>query len=160
MRSLILVDLDNVHKWFISGLNEMFFNKRSKRTTRMLKDFLKKVDWLKFYKENSDTMTTTGLVSGDSLLQGKESYRVYCTVDGDSTIFDIDTVTFIPLRETDPGKRRVKLFYDYRRVQGRTVPFRTVIYEKGKKSQEIIWDRVEYNIRVGDSLFTEDRPRD
>lgn len=34
MRSLILVDLDNVHKWFISGLNEMFFNKRSKRTTR------------------------------------------------------------------------------------------------------------------------------
>lgn len=140
--------------WVVTNL----VPRRSERTKTMLEDFLKKLDWLSYYLENSEKIFSMKAPSGDSLIAGRGVYRICCATTQDSTIFDIEKDSFLPLRQIETHAKRQLIFHDYRKVQGRRIPYRTVIFENDKKTQEIIWDKVEFDKVVSDSLFLENRP--
>ena len=66
-------------------------------------------------------------------------------------------VLSLEYEETPPGSttaiKYAKRFYDYRVAQGTILPFRTVLYEDGKKIVERNVLTVQYGLKMEDSLF-------
>jgi len=140
--------------WVVTNL----VPRRSERTKQLMEDFLKKADWLAYYLDASKEIFSMDAPADDSLIAGKSLYRVCCATEEDSTILDIDRISFLPLRQIDSHGQRHRIFDDYKNVQGRNLPFRIIIFENGKKTQEMIWDSIEFDKTVSDSIFSENRP--
>jgi hypothetical protein len=47
----------------------------------------------------------------------------------------------------------MRRFYDYRYAQGTLVPFRSVLFEDGKQSQETHVSTITYGVKLDESLF-------
>jgi hypothetical protein len=47
----------------------------------------------------------------------------------------------------------MRRFYDYRYAQGTLVPFRTVLFEDGKQSQETHVSTITYGVKLDEALF-------
>lgn len=65
-------------------------------------------------------------------------------------------VLWLEYEEGAPGATPVKYqrkFLDYRSVQQTLVPYRTVLFENGRESQEVRVSNITYGIKVNDAIF-------
>jgi len=132
--------------------------RKSERAKRALEEFLAKLDWIAYYLSSSDEISTTDANGSDSMIAVKEYYRVLCTGKRDTVILDIEKNKFLPLRLIDQTKKRQTIYEDFRRVNKRTLPFHITVYDEGKKTQEFIWERIEFDKNIPDSIFVENQP--
>jgi len=132
--------------------------RKSERVKIALEEFLANLDWVAYYLNSSDEISTTDINGSDSIIAGKEYYRVLCTGKSDTAILDIEKNKFLPLRLIEPTKKRQTIYEDFRSVNKRTLPFHIIIYDKGKKTQEFIWERIEFDKNIPDTIFVENQP--
>jgi len=132
--------------------------RKSERAKIALEEFLANLDWVAYYLNSSDEISTTDINGSDSIIAGKEYYRVLCTGKSDTAILDIEKNKFLPLRLIEPTKKRQTIYEDFRSVNKRTLPFHIIIYDKGKKTQEFIWERIEFDKNIPDTIFVENQP--
>jgi hypothetical protein len=140
--------------WYVVNLNPG----RSPQVTASMKTLLDRVDGIAFYLAACDTFFTAPAAPGDTLLPGAKLLRAGCVLKGDTTLFDIDAGSHLLKRRIENKGTRVSLFEDYRKDDGRMVPFHVTIYDAGKKTNEFIWDEVAFGVALDDAIFEENRP--
>jgi hypothetical protein len=123
-----------------------------------MKNLLDRVDGIAFYVAACDTFFTVPAAPGDTLLPGAELLRAGCVLKGDTTLFDLDAKTHLLRRRIENKGARVSIFEDYRKDDGRLVPFHVTVYDAGKKTNEFIWNEVAFDTRLDDAIFEESRP--
>lgn len=116
------------------------------------------VDSLLRYKENGSTIN----VVGKEQKKGLDLY-VLDLVDKDkqSTRYYISAKTFLVLwleyEETPAGGstplKYLRKFLDYRLVQSTRVPYRTLLLEEGRQTQEIRILTITFGVKIDDALF-------
>ena len=116
------------------------------------------IDSLLRYKENGSTVN----VVGKEQQKGLDLY-VLDLVDKQkqSTRYYISAKTFqvlwLEYEETPPGAsaplKYVRKFLDYRLVQSTRVPYRTVVLEEGRQTQEIRILTITFGVKIDDGLF-------
>lgn len=116
------------------------------------------VDTLLRYKENGATLTLVG----KDKQKGLELYIIdLVDKDKQSTRYYISTKSLhvlwleyeeAPAPEATPVKY-TKKFMDYRYAQGTLIPYRTVLLEDGRQTQENRIMNVTFGIKLDDSLF-------
>lgn len=138
--------------WYMVNLNVG----RNPNVANNLKRLMERVDGISYYISSADTFLATLELSGDSLLPGKKLYRTGCILRGDTILWDIDSVTKLPLRRIEGS--RTFVLEDYRPVAGRIVPFHILVYDEGRKAEEFIWRKVVFDAEIDDSVFEENHP--
>ena len=143
------------HLWGI--INGAAFTPREDTANTFLSQQRHSVDTLLRYKENGSTLTLVGREKQ----KGLDLY-VLNLVDKDkaATRYYISarTLFVLWLEYEEPGGaagtvKYVRRFLDHRRAQGTLVPYKTVLLEDGKQSQETRISTVTYGIKLDDSLF-------
>lgn len=138
-------------------INGSAFTPRQDATVGFNADLWHGLDALLRYKENGSTINLVGK-DKDGIIE----LYVLDVVDKEKrkTRYYISAKTFRVLKlefeESLDGGAPVKYarkFYDYRAAQGTLVPFRTVLYEDGKQTQETRIMTITYGIRLEESLF-------
>jgi hypothetical protein len=143
------------HLWGI--INGAAFTPREDTANTFLSQQRHSVDTLLRYKENGSTLTLVGREKQKGL-----DLFVLNLVDKDkaTTRYYISarTLFVLWLEYEEPGGaagtvKYVRRFLDHRRAQGTLVPYKTVLLEDGKQSQETRIFNVTYGIKLDDSLF-------
>ncbi|MFN2453773.1 MAG: hypothetical protein ABR577_06085 [Pyrinomonadaceae bacterium] len=116
------------------------------------------LDALLRYKENGSTLN----LASKETQQGVELYVLDVT-DKEKRrtryYVSVKTLRVLRLDYEEPaasGSTPVKFmrkFYDYRLAQGTLVPYRTVLFEDGKQTQETRVLTVTYGVKMDDTLF-------
>lgn len=140
-------------------INGAAFTPRQDAANTFLSQHRHSIDTLLRYKENGSTLTMVGKEKE----KGLELY-VIDLVDKDkqTTRYYISTKTLRVLRleyqEPSPNggapTKFARKFFDYRYAQNTLVPYRTVLEENGKTSQETRVLTVTYGIKIDDSVFS------
>jgi hypothetical protein len=139
-------------------VNGAAFTPRQEATEDFVAQMRHGVDVLLRYKEDGSTINYVGRDKKMGLdlyvldLTDKEKLR---------TRYYISTKTgrvlWLEYEQTPAGGSKpvkyLRKFYDYRIVQGTLVPYRTVLYEDGKQTQEARVMTVTYGVKMEDSLF-------
>ena len=147
--------------YYFKGSSWMQVNLVTRKSDRLLKaleEFLIKIDWITYYLNASDEISTIKTAEDDSILKGKQYYRVLCTGKIDSITLDIEKNKFLPLRLNEPKKSRQTIYEDFRSVKNHFLPFHLTVYEDGRKTQEFIWEKIEFDSSIPDSVFLENQP--
>ena len=143
------------HLWGI--INGAAFTPREDTANTFLSQQRHSVDTLLRYKENGSTLNLVGREKQKGL-----DLFVLNLVDKDkaTTRYYISarTLFVLWLEYEEPGGvggpvKYVRRFLDHRRAQGTLVPYKTVLLEDGKQSQETRIFTVTYGIKLDDSLF-------
>jgi hypothetical protein len=143
------------HLWGI--INGAAFTPREDTANTFLSQQRHSVDTLLRYKENGSTLTLVGREKQ----KGLDLY-VLNLVDKDKATtryyISAKTLFVLWLEYEEPGGaagtvKYVRRFLDHRRAQGTLVPYKTVLLEDGKQSQETRISTVTYGIKLDDSLF-------
>ncbi len=140
-------------------INGAQFEPRRTAITDFLSQQWHGLDALLRYKENGSTLK---LIGKDSQ-QGIEFYLLEVTdKENRGTRYYISTKTLRVMRldyeevaaegNATPVKYMRK-FYDYRAAQNTLVPYRSVLYEDGKQTQESRILSITYGIKIDDSYF-------
>jgi len=132
--------------------------RQSTGLTERMKDYLDKSDGLVHYLTHSETFYVVQDVPPDSLLTGISFERVGCVTGGDTVLFDIDGKTRMLVRQIEPKDSKQTVFEDYRKTGGLEVPYHVTVYTEGSKTEEYIWESVEFDEKIDPSIFEEDRP--
>ena len=142
----------------LSGvINGAAFTPRQDATVSFISQHHHSIDSLLRYKECGSTIT----LSGKEQQKGLELY-VIDLVDKEKrkTHFFISArslrVLWLEYEEGIPGGVAVKYmrkFLDYRAVQQTLTPYRTVLFEDGRQSQETRVLTITYGVKVSDSIF-------
>ena len=140
--------------WYVVNLNPG----RNPQVTANMKNLLERADGIAFYIAACDTFFIAPVAPGDTLLPGADLLRAGCVLKGDTTLFDVDAKTRLLRRRIENKGARVSIFEDYRKDGGRMVPFHVVVYDAGKKTNEFIWERIDFNVAIDDAIFEENRP--
>jgi hypothetical protein len=137
-------------------INGSTFTPRQDATNTFLSQHRHSIDTLLRYKENGSTLNLVGrekqkgldLFVVDVVDKDKESTRFYISA---KTLH----VLWLQYEETASGTptKYTRQFFDYRAVQGTLVPYRTVIFEEGKQTQETKILTVTFGIKLDDALF-------
>jgi hypothetical protein len=143
------------HLWGI--INGAAFTPREDTAHTFLSQQRHSVDTLLRYKENGSTLTLVGREKQKGLDlfvlnlvdKDKATTRYYISA---KTLFVLWLEYEEPGGSTEPVKY-VRRFLDHRRAQGTLVPYKTVLLEDGKQSQETRIFTVTYGIKLDDSLF-------
>ncbi|HET7113822.1 MAG TPA: hypothetical protein VFI57_09275 [Pyrinomonadaceae bacterium] len=115
------------------------------------------IDSLLRYKECGSTLTVVGKDQQKGLdlfvvdLTDKEKRKTRYYISARSL-----RILWLEYEEGLPGGTAVKYtkkFLDYRPVQQTLVPYRTLLYEDGRQSQEVRVLTITYGIKVSDSIF-------
>ena len=138
-------------------INGAAFTPRQDATANFISQHHHSIDSLLRYKECGSTIT----VVGKDQQKGLELYVVDLTdKEKRKTRFYISARTlrilWLEYEEGIPGGPAVKYtkkFLDYRPVQQTLVPYRTLLYEDGRQSQEVRVLTITYGIKVSDSVF-------
>jgi hypothetical protein len=139
-------------------INGATFTPRQDAMQNFLSQQWHDLDTLLRYKENNSTLNLVG----KDKQQGVDLYVLDVTdKDKRRTRFYISAkklrVLWLEYEEpsTDGGAaiKYMKRFYDYRPAQRTLVPFRTVLYENGKQTQESRILTVTYGLKMPDDLF-------
>ena len=143
------------HLWGI--INGAAFTPREDTANTFLSQQRHSVDTLLRYKENGSTLTLVGREKQKGL-----DLFVLNLVDKDKAMtryyISARTLFVLWLEYEEPGGsgqrvKYVRRFLDHRRAQGTLVPYKTVLLEDGKQSQETRIFTVTYGIKLDDSLF-------
>lgn len=140
-------------------INGASFTPRQDAANTFLSQHRHSIDTLLRYKENGSTLNLVG----QQKLKGIDLY-VLDVVDKDkqSTRYYISLKTLHVLwleYDESPGGgaapvKYSRKFLDYRYAQGTLVPYRNILLEEGKQTQETRILTVTYGIKIDDSLFT------
>ena len=134
------------------------FTPREEATTYFLTQEVHDIDALLRYKEDGSTITLVGKDKQMSVdlyiidLTDKENRRTryYISVK-------LLRVLWLEYEETPGGSTKsvkyMKRFYDYRAAQGTLFPFRTVLFEDGKQTQETRVLTITFGVKMEESLF-------
>ncbi len=135
--------------------------RQNPRYDEMLADALRTIDGVAYYYANCDTFFTAEPAVDDSLLAGSDYSRVGVVDNGDTLYFDIDDESHMPLRIMDPargGGYNENIYDDYRKSGGILVPYHEVTWSGGRKIREMIWDSIEYDVKIDPGVFEKFRP--
>ncbi|HEX8181303.1 MAG TPA: hypothetical protein VF525_17305 [Pyrinomonadaceae bacterium] len=139
-------------------INGTAFTPREEAAAEFLSRTRHGLDALLRYKENGSTVT---FVSKDKQKnidmwlvdltdKDKQTTRYYVSARSGN-------VLALEYEETPPGADKPvkfrRTFHDYRRVQGTNVPYRTVLYQNDKQTEETRVLTVTYGIRMDDTYF-------
>ncbi len=139
-------------------INGAMFTPRQDAVENFLSQHLHSIDSLLRYKESGSTVTLVGKVQQ----KGLELY-VVDLVDAEKrkTRYYISTrsLRVLWLEYEAPGStgstpvKFTKKFFDYRAVQQTLVPYRTILLEDGRQSQELRILTLTYGAKVDDAVF-------
>jgi len=139
-------------------INGAAFTPRQEATVDFLSDLWHGIDVLLRYQANGSKITLVGREKR----QGIDLYVLDVTdAQSRKTRFYISARTARvlwleyeePAAEGGPLVKYQRRFYDYRYAQSTLVPFRSVLFEDGRQSQENNVMTVTYGVRLEDSLF-------
>ena len=139
-------------------INGALFIPKEEATTNFLMHEWHDLDALLRYKEDGSTMTLTGKEKQKGLelyvldLTDKEQRRTryYVSVKSGRVLWLEYEAT--PAGGSKPVKYMKKL-YDYRAAQGTLFPYRTVLFEDGKQTQETRVLTITYGVKMEEALF-------
>jgi len=138
-------------------INGAAFTPRQDATTNFISQHHHSIDSLLRYKECGSTITLVGKEQQKGLdlfvidLTDKDKRRTRFYISSRSL-----RVLWLEYEEANPGGVPVKYtrkFLDYRVVQQTLVPYRTVLVEDGRQSQESRVLTITYGVKVNDSIF-------
>lgn len=138
-------------------INGAAFTPRQEAATAFLSQQRHSIEALLRYKENGSTLNLIGkdkqkgldLYVLDLTDKDKRTTRYYISA---RTLF----VLWLEYEEPNPAgapMKYTKSFHDYRRAQSTLVPYRTVLVEGGKQTQETRILNVTFGVKVDESLF-------
>ena len=138
-------------------INGAAFTPRQDAATTFLSQHRHSIETLLRYKENGSALTFVGkekqkgleLYVLDLVDKDKRSTRYYISVKS-------LRVLWLEYEEASAGVtlvKHTKKFFDYRYAQSTLVPYRTVLLEDGKPTQETRILTVTFGIKIDDSLF-------
>jgi hypothetical protein len=139
-------------------INGASFTPRQDAASTFLSQHRHSIDTLLRYKENGSTLTLVGreklkgidLYVLDVLDKDKQTTRYYISVKTLHVLWlEYDEATaagFTPVKYS-------RKFLDYRYAQGTLVPYRNLLLEEGKQTQETRILTVTYGIKLDDALF-------
>lgn len=139
-------------------INGAAFTPRQDAMASFLSQHHHSIDSLLRYKECGSTLTLVGKDQQKGLdlfvvdLTDKESRKTRYYISSKSL-----RVLWLEYEEGIPGGpavKYVKKFLDYRPVQQTLVPYRTILLEDGRQSQETHVMTITYGIKVSDSIFS------
>ena len=138
-------------------INGAAFTPRQDAATNFISQHHHSIDTLLRYKECGSTITLVGKEQQKGLdlylvdLTDKESRKTRFFISAKSL-----RVLWLEYEEGLPGGAAVKYqrkFLDYRFVQSTLAPYRTVLTEDGRQSQETRVLTITYGVKVSDSIF-------
>jgi hypothetical protein len=138
-------------------INGAAFTPRQDATASFISQHHHSIDSLLRYKECGSTLTLVGKDQQKGLdlyvvdLTDKENRKTRYYISAKSL-----RILWLEYEEGVPGGpavKYVKKFMDYRPVQQTLAPYRTVLYEDGRQSQETRVLTITYGIKVSDSIF-------
>lgn len=138
-------------------INGAAFTPRQDATASFISQHHHSIDSLLRYKECGSTVTLVGKEQQKGLdlflidLTDKEKRKTRFYISARSL-----RVLWLEYEEGNPGGAPVKYtrkFLDYRAVQQTLVPYRTVLLEDGRQSQESRVLTITYGVKVSDSIF-------
>lgn len=138
-------------------INGAAFTPRQDATASFISQHHHSIDSLLRYKECGSTITLVGKDQQKGLdlfvidLVDKEKRKTRYYVSARSL-----RVLWLEYEERNPGGVAVKYtrkFLDYRAVQQTLAPYRTVLLEDGRQSQETRVLTITYGVKVSDSIF-------
>ncbi len=138
-------------------INGAAFTPRQDATSSFISQHHHSIDSLLRYKECGSTVTLVGKEQQKGLdlfvvdLTDKEKRKTRFYISARSL-----RVLWLEYEEGNPGGVPVKYtrkFLDYRAVQQTLVPYRTVLLEDGRQSQESRVLTITYGVKVSDSIF-------
>jgi hypothetical protein len=138
-------------------INGAAFTPRQDATSNFLSQHHHSIDSLLRYKECGSTITLVGKEQQKGLdlfvvdLVDKEKRKTRYYISAKSL-----RVLWLEYEEGNPGGAPVKYtrkFLDYRAVQQTLAPYRTVLLEDGRQSQEIRVLTITYGSKINDSIF-------
>jgi hypothetical protein len=143
----------------LSGqINGASFIPRQDAAASFLSQHWHSIDTLLRYKENGSTLNLVGREKQKGLdlyvldLTDKEKRKTRYYISAKSL-----HVLWLEYEEpAEPGAtpaKYLKKFFDYRYAQSTLVPYRTVLLEDGKQTQETRIMTVIYGVKIDDSLF-------
>lgn len=138
-------------------INGAAFTPRQDAAAAFLSQHRHSIEMLLRYKENGSTLNLVG----KEKQKGLDLYVLDLTdKDKRTTRYYISARTFhvlwLEYEEPIPGGAPLKYskkFFDYRWAQSTLVPYRTVLLEDGKQTQETRILTVTFGVKVDDSLF-------
>jgi hypothetical protein len=139
-------------------INGAAFTPKQDATASFISQHHHSIDSLLRYKECGSTLTLVG----KDQQKGLDLYVVdLADKEGRKTRYYISAKTlrilWLEYEEGSPGGPAVKYmkkFHDYRPVQQTLAPYRTVLFEDGRQSQETRILTITYGIKVSDSIFS------
>lgn len=146
---------DNGKLWGL--INGATFTPRQDATTNFISQHRHSIDSLLRYKECGSTLTLVGKEQQKGLdlfvvdLTDKEQRKTRYYISARSL-----RILWLEYEEGPPGGTAVKFtrkFLDYRTVQQTMVPYRIVLLEDGRQSQETRVLTITYGVKVSDSIF-------
>jgi hypothetical protein len=138
-------------------INGAAFTPRQDATTSFISQHRHSIDSLLRYKECGSTLTLVGKDQQKGLdlyvvdLTDKEQRKTRYYISARSL-----RVLWLEYEDGPPGGVPVKYtrrFMDYRAVQQTLAPYRIVLFEDGKQSQETRVLTITYGVKVSDSIF-------
>lgn len=138
-------------------INGAAFTPRQDATTSFISQHHHSIDSLLRYKECGSTITLAGKDQQKGLdlfmidLEDKDKRKTRFFISARSL-----RVLWLEYEEGNPGGVPVKYtrkFLDYRVVQQTLVPYRTVLVEDGRQSQESRVLTITYGVKVNDAIF-------
>lgn len=138
-------------------INGAAFTPRQDATTNFISQHHHSIDSLLRYKECGSTITLVGKEQQKGLelfvidLLDKEKRKTRYYISARSL-----RILWLEYDEGNPGGVPVKYtrkFLDYRIVQQTLAPYRTVLIEDGRQSQETRVLTITYGVKVSDSIF-------
>ena len=139
-------------------INGAAFTPRQDATANFLSQHHHSIDSLLRYKECGSTLTLVGKDQQKGLdlyvvdLTDKESRKTRFYISAKSL-----RILWLEYEEGIPGGPAVKYtkkFLDYRPVQQTLAPYRTILFEDGRQSQETHVMTITYGIKVSDAIFS------
>lgn len=133
-------------------INGAAFTPRQDATASFISQHHHSIDSLLRYKECGSTLTLVGKDQQKGLelfvvdLTDKENRKTRYYISAKS-------LRILWLDYEEGGVKYTRKFMDYRPVQQTLAPYRTVLYEDGRQSQETRVLTITYGIKVSDSIF-------
>jgi outer membrane lipoprotein-sorting protein len=147
---------DDGHTWGV--VNGAGFTPRQEAAASFLSQLWHSLDALLRYKEDGSTINLVGKEKHKNVevyvfdLTDKEKHATRYYISAKSL-----RVLWLEYEETPPGGgtavKYMRRFYDYRFVQGTWAPYRTVLYEGDKQTQETRVLTITFGVKLEDSLF-------
>ena len=128
------------------------------RYTKLMTNRMKRIDGPAYFLSHCDTLFLADPVPDDSLFNGSDLDRIGVVDNGDTLFLDVDKKTHLPVRRIQDGGGTHVLLSDYRDVNGLKLPFHEIVFQNGQKT-EYVWQNIEFNAKIDEKIFEEDRPK-